>query len=357
MKTVKNEKGYALLMVLMLIILFTVLGMGLMATNMNSAKQFTMKESQVQARHYAEMGLLHYQVLIDDVIKEYKFTATKEKADLAMSNSRVELCNKIRGIGNVEKTHVKGSYQVPPVELTGCLSTDKGEINVTMKSTGKVDTGKTKLVEGKMVVAPPVILASETNPVTGPPIPAKPVNNTGLPTITTPPNTGEVKSFVEIDGPFVISRASYHFESFVINSSPTVDALTVGGGKNDESLKVEKDLYIGGGVQSQNHICIYVQGNLTILGNIDLGPHSLILVYGDAYFRGTVKYNLSNSKIHVIGDTYVGTSKTLTNAYKTYSGYTNNCLKDINWPDPVEVAQTGKEYKWDLDESINAIYH
>lgn len=356
MKTVKNEKGYALLMVLMLIILFTVLGMGLMATNMNSAKQFTMKESQVQARHYAEMGLLHYQVLIDDVIKEYKFTATKEKADLATSNSRVELCNKIRGIGNVEKTHIKGSYQVPPVELTGCLASDNGEINITMKSTGKVGSGKTKLVEGKMVVAPPVILASETNPVTGPPIPVKPVNDTGLPTITSPPTSGEVRNFVEINVPFNINRASYHFESFVINTPVNVDALTVSGGNNGDTLKVEKDLYITGRVTSQNHICMYVRGNLTILGDIDLGPHSLILVYGDAYLRGSVQLK-NTSKIHVIGDTYIGASKTLTTAYKNFTGYTNNCPRDIKWPDPVEVAQTGKEYKWELDESINAIYH
>lgn len=352
----KNEKGYALLMVLMLIILFTVLGMGLMATNMNSAKQFSMKENQVQARHYAEMGLLHYQVLIDDVIKEYKFTATKAGADTATSNSRVELCNKIRTIGTVEKTHINGSYKVPTAELTGCSPTDKGKINISMKSSGEVVTGGVKLVEGNMSVAPPVISATEAELVTGPPIPAKPVNNTGKPTVTTPPTSGVVNDFVEINGPFDINRSSYHFQSFIINSPVANDALTVSGGNNGDTLKVEKDLYITGRVSSQNHICIYVQGNLTILGNVDLGPHSLILVYGDAYIKGTVQLK-NTSKIHVIGDTYIGDSKKLTTAYKEFPGYTNNCVRDIKWPDPVEVAQTGKEYKWNLDSDLNAIYH
>ncbi|HSI68291.1 MAG TPA: hypothetical protein VK947_12770 [Planococcus sp. (in: firmicutes)] len=356
MKTIKNERGYALLMVLMLILLFTVLGMSLMATNMNSAKQFSTKESQVQARHYAEMGLLHYQVLVDDVVKEYKFTATKDRADSATSSSRVELCNKIRGIGNVEKAHIKGSYQVPPVELTGCSSTDKGKINITMKSTGKVGSGKTKMVEGNMGVTPPVILASEVDPVTGPLIPTKPVNDTGQPPITTYPPSGDVRGFVEINGPFPIHRTSYHFESFVINSSPTVNALIAGGGKSGDTLKIEKDFYIGGGVYSNNYICIYVQGDLTILGNIDLGPHSLILVYGDAYFKGSVITN-PNAKIHVIGNTYLGASKTITNDYKNFPGYTKDCESIVTWPDPVEVAQTGKEYQWNLDTNLNAIYH
>ena len=77
MKAIKNEKGYALLMVLMLILLFTVLGMGLMATNMNSAKQFTTKENQVQARHQAEMGVLHYNAILKDKINSSSTSALK----------------------------------------------------------------------------------------------------------------------------------------------------------------------------------------------------------------------------------------------------------------------------------------
>lgn len=356
MKTIKNEKGYAILMVLMLILLFTVLGTGLMATNMNSTKQFSMKENQVQARHYAEMGLLHYQVLIDDVIKQYKFTSTNTGANTAISNSRVELCKKILAIGNIEKKYNMGSYNVPTVNLSGCAANDTGKIVVTMKSTGNVQNGATKLVEGNMGVTPPVILAAEASPGTGPAIPSKPVNNTGQPTITTPPTTGEVRNFVEINGPFNINRASYHFESFIINSPISNDALTVSGGNNGDTLKVEKDLYITGKVSSQNHICIYVQGNLTILGDISLGPKSLILVYGDAYLKGKITNN-PNAAIHVIGNTYIGDSKTLTSDFKSFPGFNSSCLRDVTWPDPIQVAQTGKEYSWNLDANLSAIYH
>ena len=47
-------------MVLLLVVVFTILGMGLLSINISSTKQFNKKEEQVQARHLAEMGILHY---------------------------------------------------------------------------------------------------------------------------------------------------------------------------------------------------------------------------------------------------------------------------------------------------------
>lgn len=356
MKTLKNEKGYAMVMVILLVLVFTTLGMGLLTMNMSAAKQFNKKEEQVQARHLAEMGLLHYQARVNDTVEKYKFNATKTGAETAISKSRVELCNQIRAIGTIEQTQAKGSYKIPTVGLNKCLTNDIGKITITIYSTGKTANGITKLVEGSIEVAPPTIQVSD-NPVTGPAIPSRPVNNTGQPPINSYPTTGAVRGFVEINGPFTINRKAYNFESFIINSSSTsVNALLNTGGNNDDSLKVEKDLYIAGGIQSNNHFCIYVQGNLTVLGNIEVGPHSLILVYGDAYFRGNI-IGKSRESIHVIGNTYVGELKTITKDYEKFNGYTNKCLKDVTWPAPEEVAQIGKEYKWLIDTKLNTIYH
>ena len=357
MKQLKNEKGYALLFVMLLVVLFTILGLGLLLMNVNASKQFSMKEDQVQARHYAEMGLLHYRSLVEEAVEAYKFTATQEGASTALSKSRQELCNKILAIGKVEQSRIGSSYHVPTATLSGCTAGDSEKITITMNSTGIAQSGTTKLVEGSMEVRPPTIVASGATPTTGPAIPAKPVNNTGQAPITSYPSSGEVRGFVELNAPFTINRASYNYESFIINTPESTTALLVAGGNNDESLKVEKDLYIGGGIHSQNHICIYVQGNLTVLGNINLGPHSLILVYGDAYLKGSVALRNSTAKIHVIGNTYVGASKTLTNAYKNFGGYTNSCASVVTWPDPVEVAQNGKEYYWNLNDDMYTIYH
>jgi type II secretory pathway component PulK len=64
MVNLKNQKGYVLLIVLMLIMVFTVLGLSLLTLNITSAKQFNNKEKIVQARHTAEMGALHYKAHI-----------------------------------------------------------------------------------------------------------------------------------------------------------------------------------------------------------------------------------------------------------------------------------------------------
>ncbi|EMF47988.1 hypothetical protein B481_0541 [Planococcus halocryophilus Or1] len=48
MKPIRNEKGYALLFVMLLVVLFTIMGMGLFTMNMNAAKQFSMKENKLE---------------------------------------------------------------------------------------------------------------------------------------------------------------------------------------------------------------------------------------------------------------------------------------------------------------------
>ena len=64
MRVLKEERGYALLISMVLIVVFTVLGMGLLSININASKQFNIKEEQVQARHLAEKGVLHFKALL-----------------------------------------------------------------------------------------------------------------------------------------------------------------------------------------------------------------------------------------------------------------------------------------------------
>ena len=51
-----NEHGNALLMVLMVVVVFTILGVGLLSMNASASKQFDKKEEQVQARHRRRWG-------------------------------------------------------------------------------------------------------------------------------------------------------------------------------------------------------------------------------------------------------------------------------------------------------------
>ncbi|WP_033544009.1 hypothetical protein, partial [Planococcus sp. CAU13] len=273
----------------------------------------------------------------------------------AITDSRSDLCDLVENIGLLEKNLSEGSYEVPPAVLN-CEDGDTSIITITMYSTGYASNGTDKLIEGKMEITPPEIKSPPTSE-TGPPEPSKPKNNTGLPTISKPPATVEVRQFLETDEPFEINRTAYHFESLVINS-PLDNALNIASGKGGESLTVAKDLYIKGGIYANNHVCIYVQGNITILGDIDLNaPHMLIQVYGNAYFKTKPKLNNPNSALHVIGDTYIENTKTFVTDFKKLTKTIKGCSSSIDWPESEEVEQPGTEYKWDLNSELNAIYH
>lgn len=245
-----NEKGYALLTVLLLVMLFSVLGMGLIAMNTNASKQLNMKEEQVQARHLAEMGLLHYKSEVVEAIKDYKFVASKDSEDIDLVTSRGELCNLLKGIGGLDIELNEGSYEVPAAQLN-CDTGDAGIISITMLSTGSADGEINKLVEGKLEITPPEIIESSPNPEPNPANPNRPVNNTGNEPITSypAPKHGqiEVGGFMEVDGTFTIDKNALHYESFIINPAPSgQNALAVTGGNNGVWLKVEKDLYVDG---------------------------------------------------------------------------------------------------------------
>lgn len=339
-------------MVLMLVLLFTVLGMGLFAMNLNASKQFNMKEQQVQARHQAEMGLLHYHADLVNKVKNYSFTKNSgESNDNSIKRSRYELCEKIRSVSAASGSDSAIKYVVNTLSVSGCNSTTSNEkIIVSVNSKGSANKIE-KTVKGTISLQPPVVADT-----TG--IPVKPVKPPGVP-ITDQnkmPDIGNYYQHVEVTGPFTTRKEQHHFESFVINTKNESDlALTVGPGSKD-TIKVEKDFYIGGKIYSKNHVCIYVKGNLTVLGSIELQNKSAIVVYGDAYFKGGVLPLHTNASIYVVGNTYEGIGKNLTSSYKNYDLPSSGCSLPQGWEDPKNVVPGTTRYYWETNEELNPEY-
>ncbi len=71
MHLIRNEKGGALVIVFFILVLFTVLGYGLASTTMQSVKQRTFAEDEVQGKLLAEAGLVYF--------KEYLETSLSAK--------------------------------------------------------------------------------------------------------------------------------------------------------------------------------------------------------------------------------------------------------------------------------------
>lgn len=72
MRELKNEKGYALLTVLLVMIIFMSLGMTLFAHSYNSTKQNKIVEENNQSVALAEMGITYYQTAIKNAYVENK---------------------------------------------------------------------------------------------------------------------------------------------------------------------------------------------------------------------------------------------------------------------------------------------
>ncbi len=73
MKFIKNDKGMALITVILIFTIFSVLGLVIFSSIMTNMKQITTTEAKVQATDLAEMGVVYYKNAIDksmvDVIK------------------------------------------------------------------------------------------------------------------------------------------------------------------------------------------------------------------------------------------------------------------------------------------------
>lgn len=69
---VMDDRGSALIIVLLMVVIFTVIGTALLTSTLSGAKQVQYRESDTQALTYAEMGVDHVQAHIEGALEEYK---------------------------------------------------------------------------------------------------------------------------------------------------------------------------------------------------------------------------------------------------------------------------------------------
>ncbi|QHJ71660.1 hypothetical protein [Planococcus halotolerans] len=325
MKTFKNEKGYALLMVLMLILLFTVLGMGLMATNMNSAKQFNTKEEQVKARHQAEMGVLHYQAQLISIVEENK-------------NNEVVPCAKFLNEVAVLSNDNNSEYNVSKQDIECELSEDV--IKISIESTGKYIDKEDK-IKAKFNIKN----SSRTNLEEG--------------ELPGPSDYNDDTKVVE--GGLTVENGFY---------SPTEDSLYVKGdfkvqhgnsnGGND--ILINRNLFIDQNMSIQNHACIVTRGNLIVKGNITSTNKVYIFVYGDAYFKSNT-YKSSNNNFFVTGKVFENGKEVRNDFEPVPSGYLynyHNGSDSGNDKKTCPLPGSGNPGKlsgsWQIDENIDVDY-
>ncbi|UJF28161.1 hypothetical protein [Planococcus sp. 107-1] len=349
MRHIKNENGYALVMVILLVVVFTTLGMGLLAMNINANKQFNVKEDQVQARHQAEMGVLHYKEEIKRVVESYDFVTYKNKSEQEnlMLNGDL-LCNKINSIKIIKLSDLNDkNYEVSIV--SPCKTATDNQLTVEILSVGKT-LSTFKSIKNTFKMSPPTILANQ--PIKK--FPEKP----NRPSNYTPKNSNDPldeSGYVEITVPFITKKQEHHFKDHFVISGVKGNAFTVGGGKEDKVL-VEKDLYMDGNLYIQNHACILVRGDLIINGDLTSqsnGGEINIIVFGDALILGNENLK-SDDHLFVKGDVYLSQNKTKILKYN--KGSSGNCKAPDSWYEPLKPIPDINKYRWEVQDSIDPVY-
>lgn len=274
MSRIQNEKGYALLLVMLLVVLFTIIGMGLLVMNMNAAKQFDTKEAQVQARHQAEMGVLHYGATLEEKIKNSSTTAIS--------------CSDINALLGTTKKIIASNYIVEPVNSSGssCTEIENSKLlEIKIKSRGIINGDIEKEVEATFYASNQGVStnAPGTNGGIGSPV---------------KPNSSDTVAVTELTMKKEIKK---YTGSLIIN-----EKLDIEGGSSD-SLVVSKDLYIAGNIIIQNHACIAAGGNFTALKSFNWGSSKTsLLVRNDAYLPSSIgNWHKNQVNAYIFGNLYL----------------------------------------------------
>ncbi len=333
-KMFHNEKGGALPTVLLLMILFTTIGLTMLSMNLSSTKQFNKKEENVQARHLAEMGVLHYKTLIDQRVmvfnadpNNYLKYKDKDKKIIDQEASRIAYCNNL--YSKVSKFSV--SVLSPPLE-TGSYSTkdinggcnlDKNEIVLFVTSNGSIKEkdNSDAVIDATITIAPlnngngndnikldpfeqvpkkPTFSGSKTQILTLDDI--KNLKNVSVVYSQTNKNPFSTDAFVELLGSVDIQKKSnWAFNNnLIINGSLGMKTA----GSNTSILDVENDLFIGGALHTDNHNIINVDGNFMAMGRVNFGTKSVLNVGGNALFDSQIEVIDTHAEITIQQNAY-----------------------------------------------------
>ncbi|MDM5330828.1 hypothetical protein [Neobacillus sp. CF12] len=337
MNNSKQEQGYALITVMLIITVFTVLGFTFTAMAFNSVKQTQKVEKTSQSVALAEMGVSYLDVAIQDIFKNTKIeiegkvarkelisvpqvidymksslktgikNITPEQIDPNSSYSIVKDDDKIDiiAIGNLLKIKVNVTgTKVNPSSTEDTVSTlfvemainNLGDINII-----KADDATAPEITFGQVTRPDVAVAAEcTNPLSFANIGQSNGNNGNGHNGNTNNNiicadviidqpVGGIKTYTgqnDVNVEKVYSTVGLNFTGNLNNRTGLeMYAISLQLGSNfinpkEVVVETKHNLTIGSNVQNTDHTSFYVGGLLNINGHLDLDKSSRVFIRG-----------------------------------------------------------------------------
>jgi hypothetical protein len=373
----KNEQGYALVTVLLIITVFTVIFLSFMGQAFSSVKQNQVIEKNTRSVAAAEMGISYYQVAIQEMFKknqeivnehvstimdfettdpdtfDFKREATIKMAEqlqgMIPSGTPTEPINNTILIGTPASPikideHPNASFYIKDfvAEEAEENSTTPYKINISFTVVGTEDGKPTTLFTEMYIDLNTIVdLPTSENPDDYQ-LPS--YNNIAKPRTNVCDSLQEINdkgtkikicdNKLYIEGPKTLEGNNLFDNDLIIY---TTDALTLTGTGNENNnsninIHAEKDITVGKNMNSQTGLTIETNGNATFLQNLKIDTDSTLLVKENlsvsqqldistrsfAYVGGNATVNIlkisSDSKMCVYGDlTYSGSITVPTN--------------------------------------------
>lgn len=365
----KNERGSTLAITLMILVIFTVLGFGLITLNTSASKQFDNTEQKVQARHYAEMSLLHYKSealnILDEhnnILKNIKNGSLREEQKIiAINSENNKLCTKLTDPIIVSKINTTDPKHYDISNLTCQTNTEITLATINIMGKGKSFQGKVENIDLDLLVELPGILkigtgsgSSEGTGSSGNPYPTLPAPPNGGTISNSWPCTNKncgshtISNFTDVSKKDGLSAKK---ADLLFNDSLVMKSLKVEPG-NGLNLTVKKDLFVIEKLDVHNHACIAVGGNFTVNTSINSINKLYLYIYGDAYLPSTIDFTSVNNMIYVNGDIYIGGKKINPKPYNSIPEKFSGCGNRQAPKPPVPETPGGSSIPSNLDTKL-----
>lgn len=145
---IKNEKGYTLILVLLIMTVIFITATGLSSLAISTRLQFNKTEEQNKATDLAEMGITYYQEQIRTLIE------TANETSLQLNTS---FCTEFTSLYNESDFYTpkmvdgQNRYQITSHSAADCIDTSRFTIHFS--STGTTAKGEAKELKGSLLVA------------------------------------------------------------------------------------------------------------------------------------------------------------------------------------------------------------
>ncbi|WP_281216803.1 hypothetical protein [Lysinibacillus capsici] len=363
-----NNKGYALALVLIISILFTVIFFSFLAISSNTTKQHNIVESTFQSQTIAEMGVGYFQSamtneiisnqtqIIQNVItqrdQDRKKNIIKQDAyyvALAMSTMQNRLQNIANTLNKTVTIHQnnKNSFNINPTNEGSFFAREGERIIIAFTSTG-YDEIKNAEIKGTITVDFSNMIVPKTNEDT---------DSSAIPTGNTIADPGTnlkicpsgKKENLSNESCQIQGSIAYHQNENLILSNTIfrVSGDFKAGNMNNDRLE-KSTLYIlgsmmTGNLNTTNNLKLHVNGALTVgnfngsglsnsvievggnasMGVIKLNKSTIYINDGRSYYDPTIKHinDMQDSIIFINSDTVIGDTQLGNNAKICVNGH------------------------------------